>query len=127
MKSHCTRAFIFASVCVASAVAAVPSANAESKFDGTWTVELVTKTGPCDQSYRGEVQVIDGVLHYAAVGSDTFSGRVTPSGEVTVTATLGGSNSGVASGRISGSSGSGSWHAQLESGNCSGGWSTRRK
>jgi hypothetical protein len=125
MKSYWPRAFTLASLCVASAVAAVPSANAEGKFDGTWTFELVTKTGPCDRSYLGDVQVIDGALHLVAASSDTFSGRVTPSGAVTLTSTMGGSN-GVGSGRVSGSSGSGSWHAEMQNGVCSGVWSARR-
>jgi hypothetical protein len=125
IKSHWTRAFVLASWCVASAVAAIPSANAEGKFDGTWTIELVTKTGPCDQSYLGDVQVIDGALHLASANSGTFSGRVTPSGAVTLTSTMGGGN-GVGSGRVSGSSGSGSWHAETQNGACSGVWSARR-
>jgi hypothetical protein len=112
-------------MCVASAVAAVPSANAEGKFDGTWTIELVTKTGPCDQSYLGDVQVIDGALHLAAASPDTFSGRVTTNGAVTLTSTMGGGN-GVGSGRVSGNSGSGSWHAETQNGGCSGVWSARR-
>ena len=93
--------------------------------DGTWTIELVTKTGPCDQSYLGDVQVIDGALHLASASSDTFSGRVTPNGAVTLTSTMGGGN-GVGSGRVSGSSGSGSWHAEMQNGVCSGVWSARR-
>jgi hypothetical protein len=125
MRSHWTRAFILASTCIASALAAVPSANAEGKFDGTWTIELVTKTGPCDQSYLGDVQVIDRVLHLASASSGTFSGRVTPSGAVTLTSTMGGGN-GVGSGRVSGSSGSGSWRAEMQNEVCSGVWSVRR-
>lgn len=124
MISRSTRALILASTCVASTVATVPSANAESKFDGAWSVAVVTKSGPC-QTYRFLGQIINGVLHYAAINSNNLFGRVASSGAVTVTASVGGTN-GVASGRLSGSSGTGSWRVQLPNTFCSGDWSAQR-
>jgi hypothetical protein len=124
MIGRSARAFILAATCVASAVAAVPSAHAESKFDGSWNVVVVTKSGPC-QTYHFLGQIIDGLLHYAAIGPNNLFGRVAPSGAVTVVASAGGSN-GAASGRLSGSSGSGSWRVHLPNSVCSGDWSAQR-
>jgi hypothetical protein len=125
MISHYTRAAILASAVAASIFAAVPRANAESKFDGAWSVVIVTKSGPCVAQTHVVGQVIDGILHYAALSPSNFFGRVAPSGAVTVTASLG-EGSGVASGRLSGSAGSGSWHLHNQSTACSGVWSAQR-
>jgi hypothetical protein len=124
MISHSTRGAILASAFAALMVAAVPSANAESKFDGAWSIAIVTKAGAC-QNYHFVVQIINGVFHYAALSPNNYSGRVAPGGALSVTGSLG-TTYGVASGRLSGSSGRGSWHLHMPDAVCSGVWSAQR-
>src|SRR5579872_2027066 len=46
-------------------VAALTYAQAATKFDGTWSVVIYTKSGPCDPSYRISGQIVDGQIYYA--------------------------------------------------------------
>jgi len=125
MIGYSTRGAILASAFAASMLAAVPSANAQSKFDGAWNIAIVTKSGGCT-TYHLVGQIINGILHYAALSSNNFFGRVAPSGAVTATGSVG-ETSGVASGRLSGSSGSGSWRLHTpQNAGCSGVWSAQR-
>jgi hypothetical protein len=118
------RFVILAGTFAASAIAAAPSANAESKFDGRWTAVLETKSGPCDPAYRGAVQVINGTVEVEGA-SNALSGRVLANGSVTVTGAMG-AFYGVAWGRLSLHTGRGRWRAHLQNGNCFGVWTARR-
>jgi hypothetical protein len=126
MNKRTTRALVLASLSLASAIALVPSAQAQNKFDGTWSVVVVTNTGPCEPSYRGQVQVVNSLVYAAGSGQGNFSGRVSPSGAVTVTLSVG-SIYGVATGKLLVSSGSGSFRAQLNNERCAGSWNARRE
>jgi hypothetical protein len=119
------RLLTLASLCASAAIVAAPGANAASKFDGMWSAVFRTTTGPCQPAYRGAVQVVDGIMEVAgATGS--LSGRVSPNGSVRATGSMG-ANYGVASGRVAGNSGSGTWRARMESGNCAGVWTAQRR
>ena len=54
MRNHPARLLI-GTLCVAAVIAAMPSANAASKFDGMWSAVFRTKSGPCQPAYRGAV------------------------------------------------------------------------
>lgn len=84
-----------------------------------------TKSGPCQPAYRGAVQIVDGVVD-VGTATNALSGLVSPDGAVRATGYMG-SNYGVASGRLSGNSGSGTWHAHMQNGNCSGVWTAQRQ
>jgi hypothetical protein len=124
MRSHPARLPI-ASLFVAAVIAAMPSANAASKFDGMWSAVFRTKSGPCQPAYRGAVQVVNGIMQVASTAG-SLTGRVSPNGSVRATGYLG-ANYGVASGRVSGNFGSGTWRAQMESGKCAGVWTAQRR
>ena len=113
MISPATRLIIFTTAFAASA-AANPSANAEGKFDGRWSAVLATKSGPCNVAYRGAVQVINGIVQVEGAPNNVLSGRVSPSGSVTVRGALGANLYGIAWGRLSGNSGSGRWRVHME-------------
>src|SRR5438309_8293749 len=98
------RALITTTVC--ATVAGAPSARAVSQFDGDWVTHGVTKTGACEPSFQLSGRIING-----AANSLGAAFRVTPSGAVTLTISVG-PNHGVATGRMSGASGSGIWRAQ---------------
>jgi hypothetical protein len=118
---------MLASLCTAATVAAAPGANAASRFDGRWSAVLRIRSGPCQPAYRGAVEVVNGVLVIAGIAAGNgLSGRVSPNGSVRATGYMG-SNYGVASGRLSGNSGGGTWRARMESGSCSGVWTAQRQ
>ena len=124
MRSHPTRLLI-AGQCVAAVIATMSSANAASKFDGMWSAVFRTKSGPCQPAYRGAVQVANGVIQIASTAG-SLSGRVSRNGSVSATGYMG-ANTGVASGRVSGNFGSGTWRAHMEGGNCAGVWTAQRR
>jgi hypothetical protein len=126
MINQSLRSLTFVGTCVAFAICIPQSAHAQGKFDGRWSVVLVTKSGPCDPSYRGAVEVVEGIVQVAGGNQSGLSGRVTARGSVTATGSLG-PNYGTASGRLTGNSGGGTWRAQLQDGLCSGVWTATRE
>jgi hypothetical protein len=81
--------------------AARDATHAASPFDGSWTVQINTRSDACDPSSSFGVQIHDGVV------SGAVSGRVSKSGAVSVGVSSGGSNA-RGSGHLSASSGGGS-------------------
>jgi hypothetical protein len=124
MINYSIRATTLAMVFAAVMSSAAPSAQAAS-FDGPWSVLVVTRSGPCDQAYRYGVTIARGVVYYAGGGPVSLTGRVSPSGAVTVRVSSGPQYA-VGSGHLSRSSGRGSWRGQGAGGTCSGVWSATR-
>lgn len=107
-----------------AAVTVSAPAGAAANFDGNWSVLIVTEKGTCDRAYRYPVKIDRGSVGYAGNASFTVSGRVQPTGAVTVKVARG-SQSASGSGRMSGSDGSGRW--QSAGGECSGTWTAERR
>jgi hypothetical protein len=108
---------------VASALFAAAASNASTpRYDGLWSVSIVTEKGDCDRGYRYPIRIAHGMLVNG--GSDPFavSGRVTSSGAITVTVSHG-ERSATGAGRLAGNSGAGYWHG----GACSGTWTAERR
>lgn len=124
MISHSIRAVTLATLFAVTMFAAGTSALAAS-FDGPWSVTVVTRSGPCDQAYRYGVTISRGVVYYAGGGPVSLTGRVSPSGSVTVRVSSGPQYA-LGSGRLSRSTGSGSWRGQGPNGSCAGVWSASR-
>ena len=124
MISHSIRAATLATVFAVAMSAAGPSAHAAS-FDGPWSVLVVTRSGPCDQAYRYGVTISRGVVSYAGGGPVSLTGRVAPSGNVTVRVSSGPQYV-IGTGRLSRSAGHGSWRGQGPNGSCAGVWSATR-
>ena len=124
MISHSIRTAALATVFAAVMSSAVPSAQAAS-FDGPWSVVVVTRSGPCDQAYRYGMTIARGVVSYAGGGPVSVSGRVSPSGAVTVRVSSGPQYA-IGSGHLLRSSGRGSWRGQGPNGACAGVWSATR-
>ena len=124
MISDSIRAAMLATVFAVAMSCAGPSAHAAS-FDGPWSVLVVTRSGACDQAYRYGVTIVGGVVYYAGGGPVSLTGRVSPSGNVTVRVSSGPQYA-LGSGRISRSTGSGSWRGQGPNGSCAGVWSATR-
>ena len=115
------KTILLSSAAIAGAIATtVATAHAASRFDGSWTVQIITRRGACDPSSSFGVEIHDGVV------SGPASGRVSNSGAVRVSVSSGGSYAS-GSGRLSTSSGSGSWRGVGSRGACSGTWVAGRR
>ena len=110
-------------VAASATLAASATSNAAApRYDGMWSVSIVTDKGDCDRGYRYPIRISHGLL--ANGGSDPFTitGNVTPSGAIVVTVSAG-TKSAIGSGRLAGNSGGGHW----QGGSCSGTWSAERR
>jgi len=107
---------------VIATVAAVNGAHAATPYDGSWSVQIMTQRGSCDPSSSFGVEIQDGVVS----GGAGIRGRVTGKGAVSVSVASG-SSSANGSGRLTASSGGGSWRGVGSRGPCSGRWSASRR
>lgn len=123
MISHSIRAAMLATGFAVAMSCAGQSAHAAS-FDGQWSVLVVTRSGPCE-AYRYGVTIVNGVVYYAGGGPVSLTGRVSPSGSVTVRVSSGPQYA-IGTGRLARSKGGGSWRGQGPNGSCAGVWSATR-
>jgi len=115
-------------IATASAWGARQQATAD-RFDGRWSVVIITDAGSCDRAYRYGVQIDGGRVFYNGGGggpSVSLSGRVDPRGRVSVSLRAGESVA-YGSGRLSGSTGGGYWQGTSQSSRCSGRWQAQRE
>ena len=104
--------------------ASVPMSSVKPRFDGNWSVLIVTEKGTCDRAYRYPVKIENGSVGYAGSASFTVTGKVGEKGAVTVTVARG-SQSATGRGTLSLTDGAGRWTAA--SGGCSGTWTAERR
>jgi hypothetical protein len=95
---------------------------AAPRYDGRWSVSIVTKKGDCTASYRYPLLIANGVLANGGVLPINVSGRVAASGAIMVTVSSGDKRA-TGYGRLAGNSGSGSWSGA----SCSGLWTAERR
>jgi hypothetical protein len=114
-------AVIAAASIAASSVASTPS-FALPRYDGLWSVSIVTQKGDCDPGYRYPVRITNGTLFNAGDSNFTVSGKVGVTGAITVTVSAAG-KSATGSGRLAGDAGGGLWAG----GSCSGTWTAERR
>ena|SRR5215831_18344455 len=105
-----------AALLVSTASLAVP------RYDGLWSVSIITEKGDCDRGYRYPIRISNGLLANAGNDVFTISGKVGGTGAITVTVS-GGGRSATGSGRLAGNMGTGSWSG----GACSGSWTAERR
>ena len=106
----------FASLLAASVAA---PAFAQSPYDGTWNVTIVTKSGSCEPSASSTLTVTDGKI--SAAGANV-SGSIGHEGLVRVSI-----NGAYANGQLSGNAGSGKWNGASGGIPCSGRWEASRQ
>jgi hypothetical protein len=105
-----------------ASVLASTSTFAIPRFDGLWSVAIVTEQGTCDRGYRYPIRISNGVLANAGAVAFNISGKVAATGAITVTVSHG-SSSATGVGRLAGDTGAGNWHG----GDCSGTWTAERR
>jgi hypothetical protein len=108
----------------AAALTQATYVRAATKFDGNWSMVVVTRSGPCDAAYRFSGQIVNGVIVYGG-GGINISGRVRPSGAASLQVSAG-QGYAVASGHLTATHGSGTWYGQSGGSRCSGVWSAGR-
>ena len=104
-----------------SAALSTPSA-AMPRYDGVWSVSLVTKKGDCIASYRYPIQISNGVVANGGALAIDVHGKVAADGAFTVLVSHGETRA-AGAGRLSATAGSGSWR----SGGCSGSRTAERR
>jgi hypothetical protein len=104
------------------------STAATPKYDGTWSVSVITEDGTCDRGYRYRIQIADGKLQYQDPNGPaiTISGQVDPTGHVNVSVRRGDQHAD-GTGRLSTDSGAGQWRGGSGSQQCSGRWEAERR
>jgi hypothetical protein len=108
---------------LATAVALASTASfAAPRYDGLWSVSVVTEKGDCDRGYRYPIRISNGQLVNAGDNAFTISGKVGETGSITVTVAAAG-KSATGSGRLTADAGGGHWAG----GACSGTWTAERR
>ncbi len=111
---------------VLSSVGLASPAFSRSNFDGDWSVVIETREGACTPTLRYPVAISNGIVTNAGGTPAAVTGRVTPTGSVTVTVQSGGSWAS-GSGRLGATGGTGIWRGQGTSGACVGTWQAQRR
>lgn len=95
------------------------------RFNGPWSVVIVTNSGNCDRAYRYGLRIQGGQVHYEGGADVTVSGMVDARGQVTVDVHAGGSSA-HGDGQLDDSNGSGTWQGRSSTSQCSGTWDAER-
>jgi hypothetical protein len=106
----------------ASATLVNTGSFAQPPYDGLWSVLVMTQKGDCDPAYRYPIRISNGQLVNAGDNAFTITGKVAPTGAISVTVSAGG-KSASGSGRLAAAEGGGSWTG----GECSGSWTAERR
>jgi hypothetical protein len=96
--------------------------DARSAYDGSWDLVFVTQRGACDASYNFTVNVSNGIVTHPNLLK--FLGYVAISGAVRASVTVH-DRYAFGSGRLSGTSGDGTWSGRAGSARSSGYWTAQ--
>lgn len=110
---------LFAGI-VAIAVPLTQADAATSTFDGTWNVRISSSTKTCGNGATVAIGINNGQIASSSAAVSA-SGRVADAGSINVTLSTGIKRA-VGFGRLSGTSGSGTWRGPL----CTGTWMAER-
>ena len=110
-----------AGLIAATALTATPG-FATPRYDGVWSVSIVTKKGDCIASYRYPMRIANGILANGGAIAIDVSGKVAANGAVTVRLSHGDTHA-TASGHLAGNAGGGSWSGA----GCTGSWTAERR
>ena len=107
-------------------LAGTPVQAQTTRYDGLWSVLIITQTGTCDRGYRYAVRINRGRVSHADPASSSFDirGRVAGGGGIQVSVARG-NNRADGAGRMSRTSGSGKWRS--DRGECAGSWTAEKR
>ncbi len=106
----------------ASIAVAATTSSAMPRYDGLWSVSIVTTRGDCIASYRYPMRIVGSVLANGGDIAINVSGKVAADGAVTVVVSRGDTHA-AGSGRLAANAGNGSWKTN----SCSGLWTAERR
>ena len=98
----------------------IASPAAAATFDGAWNVRIASSNAACANGASVSIGIRDGQVA-AGNGAFTASGHVAEAGTISVTL-ISGMKRAVGFGRLTGTSGSGTWRGTM----CSGTWTAQR-
>jgi hypothetical protein len=101
-------------------------ASTSSAFDGHWSVLIQTRAGGCTPTYRYGVRIENGEVLNGGSEPVELEGHVTRNGTVRVTVAAAGQEAHGA-GRLSRTTGGGTWRGQGSAGACAGSWVAERR
>jgi len=110
---------------IAGSIIASPAFAQTSRFDGTWSVEVVTEQGNCDRAYRYSVIIQNGRARYGGPEQFDISGQVQSNGSVSASISRGQDRANVR-GRLSGNRGTGTWSTSGGRA-CSSNWNAEKR
>jgi hypothetical protein len=122
LRNQASRRVVFALVAATATTLATTSSFAEPRYDGLWSVLVMTQKGDCDPGYRYPIRIANGQLANAGDNAFTITGKVAETGAITVIVSAAG-KSATGLGKLAGDLGGGSWTG----GACSGSWTAERR
>jgi len=117
------RTFLLSTATAACLLASAAVAQARSAYDGAWDLLFVTQRGACDPTYNFSVNITDGIVTHPNLVR--FRGYVARSGAVRASVTVQDKYAS-GSGRLTRTSGRGTWSGYSGSARCSGYWTAQR-
>ena len=103
--------------------AAATSADAVTMFDGSWNLVFATQRGACDPTYNFTVNIANGFVSHPNLVR--FRGHVRRSGAVHASVTVMDKHAS-GSGRLSTTTGRGTWRGYSGAARCGGVWTAQR-
>jgi hypothetical protein len=119
-----TAAIICTCMAVLSAGTATAAPRRTAAYDGAWSLTFVTQRGACDPTYNFDANITDGIVSNPNLVR--FRGEVLANGRVHATVAVQ-DKVAAGSGRLTASSGRGTWSGSEGDQRCSGYWTAQRE
>lgn len=114
-----------AAICaVAFGAAQARPRHGNRAYDGEWHLTFATQSGPCDATYAFDVNISDGLISHPNLVR--FHGSVAPNGLARASVVVQ-DKVAAGSGRLSTTSGRGTWRGHSGSAACAGYWTAQRE
>jgi hypothetical protein len=126
MTIKLARAALLTGALLAFSGLAGQASAATPKYDGEWSVLVITESGSCDRGYRYKVKVENGKLTYEGEAGIAVSGEVASDGKLQVSIKRGEQGASV-TGKLNDKTGSGEWQGASATDKCSGKWQAERR
>jgi hypothetical protein len=117
---------LIAALCLGGALCFAAPAIAGSvraTYDGSWALNFVAQRGGCNSNYRFNVTIANGVVTHPNLVR--FKGKVNAAGFVRASVAVQGKFAS-GTGKLTGSSGRGTWTGRESNSECSGYWTAQR-
>jgi hypothetical protein len=114
---------VFSALVLVCSLASARGATPSAAFDGSWNLAFVTQSGACDPTYDFTVDISNGIVTHPNLVK--LRGYVQRSGSVRASVAVQDKYA-VGTGRLTGSSGKGTWNGHSGRDRCVGYWTAQR-